>query len=149
MTTCSRWASEDGAFLLQDVQHVIIEGTCPGWACQPGLQHGRTSPAVARGTAVRLQDSSNCIVRKNTIFCVLIGISIDGPRASDNLVEENEVSDNSIFTWPWAANKAHDTEGAGISVQGYRGNVVRRNRVRGPFNGIASSMWGDLDDGRA
>lgn len=125
----------DGAFLLGGVQHVIIEGFRMGYF-----------GSGPYGSAVTLEDSSHCVVRKNTIFCVRTGISIDGPRASDNLIADNEVSDNSIFGWPWKANKAHDTEGAGISVRGCRGNVVRRNRVHGPFNAIASSMWGDLDN---
>jgi parallel beta-helix repeat protein len=125
----------DGAFQLRGVRYVIIEGFRMGYF-----------GGGPYGSAVSLEDASNCVIRKNSISCVRTGISISGSRASDNLVEENEVSDNSIFTWPWAANKAHDTEGAGISVRGYRGNVVRRNRIHGPFNAIASSMWGDLDN---
>jgi len=125
----------DHAFVLRGVKHVIVEGFRMGYF-----------GAGPYGRAVVLENSSNCVVRKNTVFSVRTGIAVNGAEASDNLIEENEIWDNSIYQWPWRANKAHDTEGAGVSVRGRRGNVVRRNRIHGPFNAIASSMWGDLDN---
>jgi len=125
----------DGVFLVRGARYVIIEGFRMGYF-----------GGSASGTAVALSDASNCVVRKNTVFSVRTGVAIGGRKASDNLIEENEVYDNSITGWPWRANKAHDTEGSGISVRGYRGNVVRRNRVHGYFNAITSSMWGELDE---
>ena len=125
----------DSAWLLRGVDYVIIEGFRMGYF--------GGSPS---GVAVLLRDSSHSVVRGNTIFSVRTGIAVSGRRASDNLIEENEIYDNSITGWPWGANKGHDTEGSGISVRGYRGNVVRRNRVHGFFNAITSSMWGQLNE---
>ena len=125
----------DGVFLVRGAKYVVIEGFRMGYF-----------GAGPYGVAVHLRDASNCVIRNNTIFCVRAGVAIDGPKACDNLVEGNHVYDTSITGWPWRANKGHDTEGSGISVRGYRGNVVRRNRVHGYFNAITSSMWGQLDE---
>ncbi|MBE3068608.1 MAG: hypothetical protein IMZ66_00060, partial [Planctomycetes bacterium] len=51
-----------------------------------------------------------------------------------------------IWDWPWKAVKGHDTEGSALSLSGEGGNVVRHNRVRGWFNGIDASTWGDLEN---
>ena len=125
----------DSAFLVRGANYVIIEGFRMGYF-----------GAGPYGTAVALRDASNCVIRRNTIRCVRTGVAVGGQRASDNLIELNHVYDTSITGWPWPANKGHDTEGSGISVRGYRGNVVRRNRVHGYFNAITSSMWGQLDE---
>lgn len=56
--------------------------------------------------------------------------------AADNLVERNLCRDPRIGTWPWSATKAHEEEQQGISHRGGRGNVIRRNTIRGTFDGI-------------
>ena len=125
----------DSVFLVRGAKYVIIEGFRMGYF-----------GGSAYGTAVALNDACNCVIRRNTVSSVRTGISVGGRKGSDNLVEGNHVYDNSITSWPWPANKGHDTEGSGISVRGYRGNVVRRNRVHGYFNAITASMWGELDE---
>jgi DNA-binding winged helix-turn-helix (wHTH) protein len=54
-------------------------------------------------------------------------------------IEENEISDTSISRWAWHDSNASDADNHGIYFTGQspRGYVVRRNRIRGTFDGLA------------
>jgi hypothetical protein len=65
--------------------------------------------------------------------------------ASDNLIENNLVTDPRIGVWPWEATKAHDEEITGISNRGGRGNVIRYNTVQGFFDGLDANT-GESDE---
>jgi len=98
------------------------------------------------GTGIDIKESSNIIVRNCIIHNQRTDIRIRGENAHDNLVEDNELYDTTLQDWDWDMNKRHDTEGSGVSMAGGGGNVIRRNTVHGPFNGIAASTWGYLED---
>jgi parallel beta helix pectate lyase-like protein len=95
------------------------------------------------GCGMQLGGANNCWITDNYIqsnggrgmYCRLL--------ASGNLIERNQVRDFRIFTWPWAATKAHDEETCGIANRAGRGNVIRHNLVQGIFDGI------DVGDGSA
>lgn len=65
--------------------------------------------------------------------------------ASDNLIEQNLVTDPRVGDWPWTATKAHDEEITAISNRGGRGNIIRYNTVRGWFDGLDANV-GDSDE---
>ena len=86
------------------------------------------------------------VVRNCTFETMRTGISIRRKESHHCLIERNTIRDSGIWGWPWKACKSHDVEGAGISVRGGGGNVVRFNDITGPFNGIIASLWGDLEN---
>lgn len=54
-------------------------------------------------------------------------------------VEDNEIWDTSIPGWPWGFTKGSSAENNAVVLTDDvgRGNVVRRNAIRGVFNGVA------------
>jgi hypothetical protein len=55
-----------------------------------------------------------------------------------NLIEDNEIWDTSIFSWPWGFTKGSSAEDNGVVLTNDvgRGTVIRRNTIHGTFNGI-------------
>jgi len=97
------------------------------------------------GRGINIDDSHDVVIRNCIVRNVRTGIRIEGD--SDRiLVEDNELLDTTIKDWPWDKNKRHDTEGSGVSMKGRSAQVVRRNYVNGPFNALAASTWGDLEN---
>ncbi|HUU91209.1 MAG TPA: right-handed parallel beta-helix repeat-containing protein, partial [Phycisphaerae bacterium] len=94
-----------------------------------------------RGIEVR--GGSDIVIRNCSFDTMRTGVSIRN-RAERVLVERCTFRDTSIFDWPWNACKSHDVEGAAVSLAAGPGCVVRHNRIRGLFNGIAPATWGDL-----
>jgi hypothetical protein len=89
------------------------------------------------GKGVYLRYASDCAVRGSRIHDVgAAGGWIKG--GSRNLVEDDDFTDTSIFGWPWDATKGSSAENNGVAMTDDvgRGNVVRRNRFRGTFNGL-------------
>jgi hypothetical protein len=116
---------EDG-FLLDGRAHVRVEG-----------MEIRHFGAGDFGKGVYLRQCSNCAVRACRIHQVeSAGVWIKG--GDRNLVEDNELTDTSIFGWVWDETKGSSAENNGVTFTddvGF-GNVVRRNAFRGTFNGI-------------
>jgi hypothetical protein len=93
--------------------------------------------AGSYGKGVYLRFSSDCAVRNSRIHEVGKGaVWIKGGER--HLVEENEFWDTSIFNWPWLETKGSSAENTAVVFTDDvgRGNVVRRNRVSGFFNGL-------------
>jgi len=91
--------------------------------------------------------ASNDIVVRNCQFAHMRqGVSVRRADSRNCLIEHNEFVEENIFDWPWDASKSHDVEGAAVALGGAGGNVVRYNRVHGPFNGITASTWTKLHD---
>ncbi len=89
------------------------------------------------GKGVYLRFSSDCVVRTSRIHEIgSAGVWIKGGER--NTVEDNEFWDTSIFDWPWPFTKASSAENNAVVLTDYpgRGNVIRRNTIRGFFNGI-------------
>jgi len=95
------------------------------------------------GCGIQLAGARDCWVADNQVYNIGGRPIFLRLLAADNLVEKNHVRDPRIWTWPWAAVKAHEEEITGISNRGGRGNVIRRNTVQGTFNGI------DVRDGES
>jgi len=116
---------EDG-FYLNSLSHIRIENV--------EIRHFGSG---SYGKGVYLRYCSNVTVRLCRIHDVeSAGIWIKG--GSQNLAEENEIWDTSIFGWPWDLAKGSSAENNGIVLTNEigRGNVVRRNTIHGTFNGI-------------
>lgn len=116
---------EDG-FYLSGLSHVRVENL--------DIRHFGSG---SYGKGVYLRYCSNVSVRQCRIHDVgSAGIWIKG--GSQNLVEENEIWDTSIFGWPWDLAKGSSAENNGIALTNEigQGNVIRRNTIHGTFNGI-------------
>ena len=90
------------------------------------------------GKGVYLRYSDDCIVRGNRFVDLgSVGVWVKG--GARNRIEDNEFSDSSIVGWPWPVTKGSYAEDSAILFTDAvgRGNVVRRNRSDGHFNGIA------------
>ena len=89
------------------------------------------------GKGVYLRFSSDCVVRSSKIHDIgSTGVWIKGGER--NTVEGNEFWDTSIFDWPWTFTKGSSAENNAVVLTDDpgRGNVIRRNAIRGTFNGI-------------
>lgn len=123
-------------FLLDTLTDVVIEGF--------EIRHmGRSANY---GIGVDIRDSARCWVRGNDIHHLNAGVRVRRAMASENVIEDNQVRDTSVYGWPWASVKAHTPEASAISVTHGHGNVVRRNRTEGSFNGIYTGAFGDADE---
>jgi DNA-binding winged helix-turn-helix (wHTH) protein len=117
----------DRGFVLEKLSWVSIEG----------LQF-RHFGGSNDGVAVWLGDCTDCRVYQARIGEVgRAGIWVEGGERGR--LEDNEIWDTSINKWPWhdANASSADTHGIFFSGRSPRGYVVRRNRIRGTFNGIA------------
>jgi hypothetical protein len=87
-------------------------------------------------SGVYLRGGTRCQVANNFIHTIG-GKSVHFRQgASENLIENNRIEDFRIYSWPWAATKAHEEEQPAIGVRGGRGNVIRNNTIRGNNDGI-------------
>jgi len=89
------------------------------------------------GKGVYLRFSSDCAVRTSRIHEIgSTGVWIKGGER--NTVENNEFWDTSIFDWPWPYTKGSSAENNAVALTDNpgRGNVIRRNTIRGFFNGM-------------
>lgn len=90
------------------------------------------------GKGVYLRYSTDCAVLRCDIHDVeAAGIWVKGGER--HRLEENAIADSSVFDWPWDWTKGSSAEATGIYFTDAvgRGHVVRGNRLRGLFNGIA------------
>jgi hypothetical protein len=90
------------------------------------------------GVAVMLRNCTSCRVRRNRIHEVRrAGIWVEGGERGR--IEENEIWDTSIYTWPWHAINLSTADNHGIFVAGAnpRGLIIRRNRIHGTFDALA------------
>ena len=55
-----------------------------------------------------------------------------------NLVEDNDIGDSSIIGWPWDLTHASTAQNTGVYFTDNtgQGNVIRRNRLRGTYDGM-------------
>lgn len=89
------------------------------------------------GKGIYLRQSSDIVVRNNVIHDIgSAGVWVKG--GSRNRIEDNVFTDSSIPGWPWDQTKGSTAENNGVVFTDDigRGNVVRRNRFDGWFNGI-------------
>jgi hypothetical protein len=94
--------------------------------------YGTTTAA----SGVYLRGATRCQVSNNFIHTIG-GKSVHFRQgASENLIENNRIEDFRIYSWSWAATKAHEEEQPAIGVRGGRGNVIRYNVIRGNNDGI-------------
>jgi len=125
----------DNGFIVDGLHDIVIEGF-----------EIRFQGSSAYGKGVYIRHSSNVWVRKCLIHSSNGGVSIRFDDSNDNVIEWNEIYDNEITSWDWEDVKGHDAENSAISVEGGSGNVVRINVIYGFFNGIALSLWDDLEN---
>ena len=128
-------ATLPGGFLIDTVQHVVIDG----------FELRYFGDGEYAGFGVDIRGSSRVTVRNCHIHNLNTGVRIRR-GGSDNRVEDNSIWDTSIWSWPWDSVKAHYAEATGVENNGGRGNVVRRNRIRGVFNGVYVGEFTDTPD---
>lgn len=89
------------------------------------------------GKGIYLRYSNDCIVRNNR-FLDLGSNGVWAKGGSRHRIEDNDFSDTSIVNWPWPVTKGSHAENNAIVFTDDvgRGNVIRRNRTNGGFNGI-------------
>ena len=89
------------------------------------------------GKGVYLRYSNECIVRGNR-FRDLGSAGVWAKGGSRHRIEDNDFSDTAIVGWPWPVTKGSYAENNAIVLTDDvgRGNVIRRNRTDGGFNGI-------------
>lgn len=121
----------DTAILLDTISDVVVEGFEIRY-------YGATE-----GTGIDVRDTSRSWVRKNVIHHLGGGVRIRRLLAADNVVEDNDIRDTSVWAWPWEASKAHTPESSAINLYGGARNVIRRNHTSGVFNGV---YVGSFDD---
>lgn len=124
----------EAAFYLKNVAYVSLEGF--------EIRYYGNS---VYGKGIYLRNVSNCVIRNNRIHQVYTGIWLKG-TSDFNLIESNYLWDTAIYTWPWSDVKGSYHEGAAISLEGRKGNIVRKNEIEGFFNGITVAYWDDLQD---
>ncbi len=116
----------ENGFYLDGVSNVRIENM--------EIRHYGSS---GYGKGVYLRYSADCVVRASRIHEVeSAGVWIKG--GDRHRVEDNELWDTSIFTWPWDWTKGSSAENNAVVLTDDvgRGHVVRRNTIHGQFNGI-------------
>lgn len=136
--TSLRVAHLPHAFRIENSRFLILEGFDIGF-----FGAGERRP---QSFGVLVESSADVVVRRNRIHHANIGIATRGGGAARVLVEDNEIYDTSIFHWRWDKVKATEAEGGAVSLRGGPGQVVRRNKIRGFFNGVTASTWGNLTD---
>ena len=159
VTTCGYWSGDDGylyvhlpgginpesvtmqigkrnrGFQVMSANYLLFENL--------NIGHCGSSTSVSVGIDIR--HGSNIAVRHCKIHHVYYGVYISYDDSSNNLVENCEFYDDPDFlSWPWAYNKAHDTETVGVCMMAGGGNVVRNNYIHDEFNGINPGSWGYL-----
>ena len=124
-----------GGFLLDGRQHVVIKD----------FEMRHYGNGEYSGFGVDIRESHHIWVQGCHIHNMNTGIRIRR-SSSFNRVENCRIEDSSVWTWPWSSCKAHTCEASGISVTGGPGNVIRRNFIDGPFNGIYTGEFSDTPD---
>ena len=94
------------------------------------------------GKGLYLRYATDCAVRGNRIHDVeSAGVWVKGGER--HRIEDNEIWDTSIFSWPWPLVKGSTAENNGVAFTDDlgRGHEVRRNTIHGTFNGIGTGGW--------
>lgn len=89
------------------------------------------------GKGIYLRHASDCRVAGNTIHeNAATGVWLKGGER--NLVEDNTLYDTSIENWPWEATHESSAQNNAVYFTNDigRGNVVRRNTIRGTYDGL-------------
>jgi hypothetical protein len=89
---------------------------------------------------------SNNVVENCQLGHSDLPVNIYGKNYHNNTIQDCQVSQTSVFRWPWYMTKSTRYEVDCISARGGRGTVVRRNVVHGSFDGIGLSVWEALKD---
>ncbi len=115
---------------LDTLSHVVVEGF--------EIRH-------TNHVGIDVRDTSDSWVQDNNIHNVNGGVVMRRVNAHRNVIQRNQISDTSVWDWPWDAVKAHTAERSGISVEDGRGNIVRDNEITGLFNGVYTGQFGPDD----
>ncbi|HJT98424.1 MAG TPA: right-handed parallel beta-helix repeat-containing protein, partial [Rhodanobacteraceae bacterium] len=89
------------------------------------------------GRAVYLRVANQCEVSGSHLHeNGATGVWIKG--GARNVVEDNDIGDSSIIGWPWALTHESTAQNTGVYMtdDNGQGNVIRRNRVRGTYDGL-------------
>jgi hypothetical protein len=95
------------------------------------------------GKGIDVTDGSRrVVVRSNQIHDIPTGVWVR--KASEDVrVEDNEIAQSTVYSWPWSAVKATDHENDAITLAGGPGAIVTRNRIHDVFNGVYAGSFDD------
>ena len=102
------------------------------------------------GCGICAVNASHIVIRGNKIHNLQLGIYFNwtggDDRGNDTRVENNEIYDPPVDSWPWAAVKGSTMEGTAIVVRGHVGAIVRGNDLHNFNNGIYTGSSGALNN---
>jgi hypothetical protein len=88
------------------------------------------------------ETSSHVVIRKNHVHDIPTNVWIR--KASTQVrIEDNDLHQSTVFSWPWDAVKATDHENDAITLAGGRGTIVARNTIHDVFNGVYAGSFDD------
>ncbi|MAF84698.1 MAG: hypothetical protein CL797_11445 [Chromatiales bacterium] len=126
----------DSAIQLNSSSHIVVRGF--------EIRYFGASEFGSVG--IDLRSTAESWIQDNDIHHVNYGIRVrNSASAMRNVIEDNRLRDTGVWTWDWHSVKQHTPEGIGIGISQGRGNVVRRNRIEGFFNGILAGNFHDHD----
>jgi hypothetical protein len=95
------------------------------------------------GANISLRNSHHISVQHCRVHHSRQMILVRGRQATDNLIEDTTIWGTAVDGWPWEiCHHDHDCSSNAINLRDAgEGNVIRRNRIRGVFNGIYLGQW--------
>ncbi|MBI2373009.1 MAG: right-handed parallel beta-helix repeat-containing protein [Deltaproteobacteria bacterium] len=131
-----RVAVRPSGFLVDTTSFVVIEG----------FELTTFGSAEYSGVGIDVRDAHDVWIRNNRFTGMNTGARVRRAQSARVVVEDNAFADTSVFGWPWDSVKAHEAEASAIEVTAGGGHVIRRNRLRGSFNGIYTGSFSDSSE---
>lgn len=86
--------------------------------------------------------STHVVIRKNHVHDIPTNVWVRKGSAEVR-IEDNDLHQSTVFSWPWDAVKATDHENDAITLAGGRGAIVARNTIHDVFNGVYAGSFDD------
>jgi hypothetical protein len=86
--------------------------------------------------------AASVVIRKNHVHDIPSAVWIR-KGSSAVRIENNEIHQSTVFSWPWDAVKATDHENDAVTLAGGRGAIVANNVIHDVFNGVYAGSFDD------
>lgn len=86
--------------------------------------------------------AAHVVIRKNHVHDIPEAVWIRKGSLGVR-IENNEINQSSVFSWPWDAVKATDHENDAVDLAGGRGAIVANNVIHDIFNGVYAGSFDD------
>jgi hypothetical protein len=91
------------------------------------------------------ENSTRVVISNNHVHDIPTPVWIR-KGSSEVRIEDNELAQSTVFSWPWSAVKATDHENDAVTLAGGTGAIVARNRIHDVFNGVYAGSFDDDHD---